>query len=362
VLRRSRLLGASALSVVGLFAAAPANGAPAASLTTPSHISAGAGWLVWSVKDGDGHRLAARHAGRTRVLAVEPAPEPFSADVGTDARGRAVAVFRRCSDAAPTDVVDTTPPDCRLRVVDLVTGVERSAGIGTPAGASDTAGSMWRGRLVFARASASSGVRILLTRPGTQALTALPSGPLQSPCVRRDPRPSGCRNTPATSQVVSLDMGARVVAIRRTLVGTGVTGNVGYEIRAVRLADRRTHLLGTGWVGEYCASETEDSSVPSAPAVSGETVWFVQMSLLCASIRSTIVRATVERRVRLATGRLTGRYTEVAIDGSVLFALRQPPSRQDEPACRAAEPCSVTRLVPPRLRLIATAPRAPFWP
>jgi hypothetical protein len=86
------------LAAAATFKHAPAVlGEKIATLAAESPISAGGGWLIWSAPENRGWRLHAYHAGRVSVLPIPPRPEPFDATVGSDARGRAVAIFSRCT-------------------------------------------------------------------------------------------------------------------------------------------------------------------------------------------------------------------------------------------------------------------------
>jgi hypothetical protein len=74
--------------------------APAATITTTtgdSKLSALGGWLVWSEPDGDAWRLVALKDGVRRTFDVPARGQPFDVDLGTDARGRVVATYTRCT-------------------------------------------------------------------------------------------------------------------------------------------------------------------------------------------------------------------------------------------------------------------------
>jgi hypothetical protein len=60
-------------------------------------ISAGGGWLLWSVPVGTTWGLDAYHDGTIQALPVARRPQPFDVNVGTDAHGKPVATFSRCS-------------------------------------------------------------------------------------------------------------------------------------------------------------------------------------------------------------------------------------------------------------------------
>ena len=121
-------------------AAAPAQSQPAstdpsvlASLERATVVGAAGGWTAWSAYEGGVYRLVTRSPqGETKTTAVAPRRVPFDLDLGTDAAGRVVAAYSRCT-REPTLVggANATAPNytsakgCRISVLDLVTQAER---------------------------------------------------------------------------------------------------------------------------------------------------------------------------------------------------------------------------------------------
>ena len=92
-----RMLGATVLcSVLLAPAAARANSTVVTTLSAESPITAGRGWLIWSVHSGNGWSLEGFHDGRIATLGVASRPQPFDAQVGTNAAGAPVVTYSRC--------------------------------------------------------------------------------------------------------------------------------------------------------------------------------------------------------------------------------------------------------------------------
>ena len=149
------------------------------------------------------HRLVARRLPRrpaARPCPWQPRPQPFDAQVGTDAAGAPVVTYSRCrvtpemEDAGlyvkgtGTLAEPNTGAGCRLRVLELESGRERSPQVPEPRGVSDTTPAMWRGTLVFARKAAGHGrvSQIMLSLPGHRSrLVTLPHGAVPEGCPQQ---------------------------------------------------------------------------------------------------------------------------------------------------------------------------------
>src|SRR4051794_925779 len=92
----SRRVGLVVLAVIAAHAGAAAAAGPVAATTADVPISAGQGWLVWSAPAPGGWELMGSHGGLVARIPVAPRAFPFDVDVGTDRKGRPVAVFSRC--------------------------------------------------------------------------------------------------------------------------------------------------------------------------------------------------------------------------------------------------------------------------
>jgi hypothetical protein len=335
-------LCAALLTPIG--SARAADPRPVATLTADVPISAQGGWVAYSVPAAGGYRLVAVRDGVVHTLPVAPRGAPFDVDLGTDAGGRVVATFSRCS--APGDT-PWSGRDCRLRTVDLESGVERAIRVVTPPGASDSSPSMWGGNVVFARHDRAHGDidQVLYRRTGHSALRRLPHGNVPKRCPFR----GGCKTARYSGDVIGMDLGSRVATFRWSMIAPSVIGHGGYEVRAVRLSTGRSSLVGSGYSGEVCTEGT-DGVFPLIPSADGSRVWFGRIELECYVGRTSIVRADVgSRRGRDAP--LAGTVIELARDGARLYALRAPtPEHDTSPVCDAPDaPCVLEQIETPKL-------------
>jgi hypothetical protein len=346
-------------------AAVPAVAAPQplAPVAVDVPISAAGGWVAWSAPvAGGGFGLFAWHAGAVAQVPVAPRPQPFDLDLGTDAHGRPVAAFSRCA-VAPVVLRGRTEAwsgsGCRVRVVDLATGRERAGGVPRPPGTSDTTPSMWRGRIAFARRDVRrhrNVAQVMLWSPSARRLTALAHGAMPTDC----PYAGGCKGMTVLGAVDGLDLGARFVAFRWLVQAPGIVGHVAWEVRADRLSDGRSRLVGSGFLGEACTGGT-DAILPSLPSVDGSDVWFTQRTTGCYVDTASLVRFDADTR-GAAFGPLEGEVLQSTRDGDALYALVAPkPQGEVDPTCAAEAPCTIERLETPPLVARAYKPKPPFY-
>ena len=156
------------LCLVVLFAATETVGASAqgtattlAELSGPTGVTALGGRVLWSTFDPstNSYRLTQSYRGVTSDLPIAARAAAFDADLGTDARGRIVAVYSRCS--SERGAWDPRTPrwdrarGCRIYEFDFAGHERRMSGL--PGGsASEFLPTLWRGRLAYA----------LVERPG----------------------------------------------------------------------------------------------------------------------------------------------------------------------------------------------------
>jgi hypothetical protein len=111
-------------------------------------VSAYDGRQVWSHKIDEQHfELMLRENGAVRKLAVRPQPLPYDVTLGTDARGKRVAVYASCTRGDGTDY----PLGCRLRAIELASGRDRALRGTHAPGASEYMPALSHGVVVFAR-------------------------------------------------------------------------------------------------------------------------------------------------------------------------------------------------------------------
>jgi hypothetical protein len=322
-------------------------------------ISAHHGWVVWSAKDGALYSLFEWRHGRTTELPIAGRKRPFDVDVGTDAGGRDVVTFSRCDGFGSIEVwaARVIGRACRLRIVDLVTGRERGAGVPERAGESDTLPSMWRGRVAFARRQpklhGDVDQVVLWDRAG--GVRTLRHGAVPSRCPYR--RQSDCDTAPPSGEVLGLDLGARLVAFSWKVNAPAVIGHGGYEVRADRLSDGRTALVGAGYIGEACTGPGPDGSAPAAPIVDGDRVWYSQTATSCYDVTAALAGYRAFP-VRGRSAALDGTVFQAVKDGSSVDELVAPPNASNEPP--ACTPCSIRRIAAPPLKADARRPTEPF--
>jgi hypothetical protein len=294
------------------------------------------------------------HRGETVKLGVASRPEPFDVNVGTDGRGRAVAAFSRCQTTAqPTAFFNDGPVapvlgrGCRVRVVDLATGVERGSAIPASRGTSDTNPSMWQGRIAFARldpALHGDVEQVLLWSPSTRHLRTLPHGGMPTGCP---PGQTDCATQPRIGAVQGLDLDSRLITYLWKIEAPGAfgNGNGAWEVRADRLATGRSVLVGEGGLSEACTGTGTDLSVPSPPVARNGQAWYSELDASCYRFTNVLVRYNVLAPAA-ATGSLPPETLQVTRDGGALYALVAPlPPTETLPTCaKPGAPCRLERL------------------
>jgi hypothetical protein len=370
-----RVLGAAAVCCALLApAAARANSTAIATLSAESPISAGGGWLVWSVRSGAGWSLEGFHEGRLAALPVPTRPQPFDAQVGTNAAGAPVVTYSRCrvtpamedaglyAKGTGTLVEPTTGAGCRLRVLALDSGRESSPPVPEPSGVSDTTPAMWRGTLVFARKTAAHGrvSQIMLSpRAHPSKLVTLPHGAVPEGCPHRE----GCREFPPGGEVQALSIDAQIVAFVWKPQGPGVGIDGAWEERIDSLAKRRGVLAGTPTGSESCTdgkNNPVEEEWPAPPILSGSAALFPELER--GGCYTTFTAALFEyREGNRLLGTASVPIVELARDGATTYGLvAQRPTTEQEPGCSATLPCMLESVTPPPLRPTQYKPVHPF--
>ena len=370
-----RVLGAAAVCCALLApAAARANSAVIATLSAETPISAGHGWLVWSVPSAGGWALEGFHHGRLATLPVATRPQPFDAQVGTDAGGAPVVTYSRCRVAPAMEdeglyvkgtgtlARPNTGTGCRLRVLELDSGRERSPPVPEPSGVSDTTPAMWRGTLVFARKDTGHGrvSQIMLSRPGDRSrLLALPHGAVPEGC----PHEQGCREFPPGGEVQALSIDAQIVAFVWKPEGPGVGIDGAWEERVDSLAGHRGVLAGSPIGSESCTDGEQDpveEEWPAPPILSSSAALFPELER--GGCYTTFTAALFQYREgnrRLGTASVP--IVELARDGASTYGLvAERPTTEQDPGCSATLPCALERITPPPLRPTHYKPTHPF--
>lgn len=297
---------------------------------------------------GGRRTLSALHDGQVVALSVASRSAAFDVDLGSDAAGKTVATYSRCTRAVapPVDFRSARHRGCRIRVLDLTSGQERSAGIPRPDGASDTMGSMWRGRIAFARSRPRGDVdQVMLWDPARKRMRTLKHGSVPTKCIAY--QIAQCPRTVENSgQVSALDLGARMVAFRRNVSGESVIGHAASELRASTLDGRRSILLQGGYV--YEADSVTTFSL-GRPTVTGAAVWFSTEAVRCETSRVELNRVRIAP-YRPLRGPHPGQHAQVR-DHAGRCPRRQPHVCADRPTAdrEAACPCALKSLAVPWL-------------
>jgi hypothetical protein len=375
VIGRRRVLSAAAVCCALLApAAARANSTAIATLSAESPISAGQGWLVWSVRSGSGWSLEGFHEGRLATLPLATRPQPFDAQVGTNAAGAPVVTYSRCrvtpamEDAGlsvkgtGTLAAPNTGAGCRLRVLDLDSGRESSPPVPEPRGVSDTTPAMWRGTLVFARKAAGHGrvSQIMLSLHGHPSrLVTLPHGAVPQGCPHRQ----GCREFPPGGEVQALSIDAQIVAFVWKPEGPGVNFDGAWEERVDSLANHRGALAGTPILTESCTGGEEnpvEEEWPAPPILSGSAALFPELER--GGCYTTFTAALFQyREGNRSLGTASVPIVELARNGATTYALvAQRPTTEQDPGCSATLPCTLESITPPALRPSHYKPAHPF--
>jgi hypothetical protein len=377
---RVALLAALVLAVLHSFTAAGAAAAasPIATVTAETPISAGHGWLVWSVPVAGGWALDAYHDGTVTQLPVATRAQPFDASVGTDETGAPVVVFSRCArtpemrDVGETQVkggallVPRTGAGCRIHALALDGGRERALAIPAPPGSSDTTPSMWHGEVAFARHAPGHG-------PVWQIMSWSGRAPKRVLTLRHGAIPVRCENgrpctRPAHGEVQALSRDGRIVTFLWHLEGEGVVGEGAWELRVDRLASGASSLAASGFSHEACTSALAPGELeyvwPEPPVATGPTALSTQLEGFdCFTGFGATLESYAAGAAHARIGTLAETVLGLAEEGSTLYGLvpGPAPAGADSPSCAPADPCSLERIAKPAsMKLERYVPKPPF--
>jgi hypothetical protein len=341
-------------------------------------IAAGGGWLLWSVPASGGWALRAYHAGQLETLPIRPRPEPFDVSLGTDLHGAAVATFSRCThtpnmrNAGEEQSVPggsllepRSGSGCRIHVLELASGRERTLPIPHPSDTSDTTPSMWGGSVAFARRAPGHGQvwQVMLWSPRhPRILRTLRHGAIPMHCAE------GCGRSPAHGEVEALDRNAGIVTFLWAVAAPGVVGEGAWEVRVDDLASGRSRLAGAGFGHEACTAAgirpgEIELAWPEAPIADGRLVLFGELeSFDCFSAFGSSLNGYRVGTLRPRSGPLSETVLGLAQDGRTLYALvpPTPPRDVDSPSCSDAAPCELERVTEPALKPDRYTPARPF--
>lgn len=353
-------------------ACALADPGPIASLSTNVPISAGQGWLVWSVPVAGGWGLNAYHLGQISPLPVAPRPQPFDVSVGTSADGAPVATFSRCLHTPAISEAGQIEPDsgsgCRIYMLALGSGRESRLPIPAPHGVSDTTPSMWLGTVAFARKSPAHREiqQVMLWSPHhPHMLTTLRHGAVPSHCPEMR---HGCASEPLRPQqgsVTALSGNGKVITYLWLVSGPGIIGEGAWEVRLDDLATGRSSPAATGSGSEACTGSMGgiENTHPGAPLANGVGVIFPLLDIYGYCYRK-FVSLLVGLRYSApnpTSGELPGNVLAIARNGSTVYALTvKNPTASSVPTCSNEHPCALETITLPPLTKREPKPVPPF--
>jgi hypothetical protein len=239
---RSRLLVAVCIAGSAFAVISTSAGADTSIATTkkPTGIRAWGGVAAFSLFDeaSGTYRLAiSRDGGSPEILAVAAQVTPFDVDVGPDKAGSAALVYSRCGSPGPPP---RRPRGCDLYRYSLSRAAERKLlGASTLRG-SETAPTIWRTRLAWARLPDAGATRT--PRIYTRTLSAPRSRP-----SRRLQGPRFCGRDGCT--VNELELRGRRLALNVGFCDDGLIQLDSLAGRAIRVAEQSCGLSGRRFVG-----------------------------------------------------------------------------------------------------------------
>ncbi len=377
------------VAVIGVLETnAHAAGMPIAEVSAATPLSGGDGWLVWSEEVPGGWALMGYHAGKVERLPVALRRQPFDANVGTAASGAPAVVFSRCASSpgmAGTGgdtqggelVLPLTGSGCRIHVLLLGGGAERALPIPTPARASDTTPSIWRGVVSFASRAPGHGnvMQVLSWSPNApRKLRTLPHGVIPVQCASHRP---GCRPSPVQGEVRALASDGSIVAFVWSVFG-GLPGPEGDQELRIDRANGRGATLAAGEVGgEACTGAAAGQHVLERvtfepPFVSGSNASFGELDTFgCFTGFAGVLASHGAAPGYGRSGKLEGVPLAVAEDEGQLYGLVAPRSEAsvpppglswtltDGPYCNSASPCAIEPLATPALKRERRLPLEP---
>jgi hypothetical protein len=330
-------------------------------------ISAGDGWLVWSVPSHGEWLLDAYHDRTVETLPAKPRPQPFDVSVGTNSSREPVATFSRCHTTPIMQTVGaqqagglltepSTGAGCRVYEFNLLTQRERAVPIPHPAETSDTTPSMSHGNVAFARTEPThpniSEVMLYSPNDHQHELVTLRHGAVPSPC----PKPA-CSHIPIFGEVEALDLDAQAVAFLWQFEGPGVPGHGAWEYRADNLSSGAGSFAGAAALGESCVGGgAVEEAWPSPPVLTGSTALLVNLQRGECYKRYSSGFTRYQRGTR-SLGESSLPIMTIAREANITYALVAPgpTTGEQDPNC----PCTLQRITPPTLKPITHKPEPP---
>jgi hypothetical protein len=345
---------------LALIAAAPAAAADTVVGTMPGRpydFSAWGGHAVFSVYDqaSGSFTLYESEAGGIAPAGVATftnAPEP---DVGPDAAGRPVAVYRRCADVAQLDC-----PVYELALGQPAAQERRLSELDVK-GTSIAAPTIWKGRIAFGRMRHNRVANVYVQRsPGSRRVRLLGRGTVP------DCQEKGCA---VDAYPVAMDLGPTGLAMVWDLAGGDAIPQEDEELWRVPLDGRPGTLLDVGVAGECGFGGRFSFSGFASPVVVGSRVAYLRVRGDCYESDSAFVLggpSPLASRVHRVGG--THLAYAAARDGAGWWWVRGPNPSDElaaDNACKSSD-CSlivstVVRLRKVRVRRVPQPPLDPAF-
>lgn len=279
-------------------------------------LGAYGGHVVWSQQVAERRHVLMRwHQGQVDPLPAEWIA-PLNVNVGSDARGRPVAVYSRClGDWA----FFRTYEDCAVYMLPLLGGGERRITRISDRTGSEFAPAIWRGNIAYASwRSARALVTVRLLARGARRETVLAR--LSRERLGQSPDPNdaafGFGGMDLTSNAVVFAWSAGAFS----------------ELRRVSVSTRRSTLLARGFIQEgLYVSNRSPNATPR------QTMWIRESGSPGPETRIVMQRGNE----RQSTPPIAGHVRALARDGNDLYAITGAPG-----ACFGTSDLSLVRLAP----------------
>lgn len=275
------VIGVTAALAVLPAATASAADTTVATVSRATPVDVYGGHAVWSTWDGSAYRLTDYSGGQARTLPVAGSAAPLDVDVGSDARGKPLAVYARCRRAPNAPWGLDGRRGCDLYGFRFASGREfRITRANT--GADEYYPAVWRGRIAFTRSY----------RDGRRALYWRKLG--------RGGASHRLRGGPTVEEAVPSDLDMRFGTVAFVW-----RYEFGAELRLATTTGKGRRLVripGSGAAANQLAAQ--------GPSIAGGSVYWMLSVGGDAPVWSRI------RRVRIASGRQQQATTRIDADAS----------------------------------------------
>jgi hypothetical protein len=162
--------------------------------------------------------------------------------------------------------------------------------------------------------------------------------------------------------VQALDLDADVVTFLWGVEAPGVLGHGGWEVRVDNLANARSSLAGSGFIGEACIGGGIELESLESPVAVGDGVIFPEFRRSsCYQVFTSLLHSYQAGAVHPNSGALPGIVYGLAKDNNAIYALTAPvPEIPIDPRCSSSAPCTLEQIEQPALSANKIRPAPPF--